>query len=99
MLERYLAGYEPTQSVEFHFCDDPVRAHFKQDHAPALAKAYGLDLKVAVRRVDRAGAAYASPLLMPVTWTTSLAPDRLGFADQVRFTYAAESTCTTPKPG
>jgi hypothetical protein len=99
MLERYLAGYEPGQSVEFRFCDDPVRAHFKQDHAAALAKAYGFDLKVAVRRVDRPGPEYASAMLMPVTWTASLAPDLLSFADQVRFTYAAESACTTPKPG
>jgi hypothetical protein len=99
MLERYLAGYEPGQSEEFRFCDDPVRAHFSQDHVAALAKAYGFDLKVAVRRVDRPGPQYASPLLMPVTWTAALAPAFLSFADQVRFTYALESACTTPMPG
>ncbi len=55
MLERYLAGYEPTQSEEFRFCDDPLRAHFLQDHVAALAAVYGYTIAVAVRRVDRPG--------------------------------------------
>ncbi len=59
MLERYLAGYDPAQSEEFRFCDDPVRAHFHQDHVAALGLAYGFDVKVATRRVDKAGAEYA----------------------------------------
>ncbi len=99
MLERYLSGYDPGQTEEFRFCDDPVRAHFHQDHVAALAKAYGFDLKVAVRRVDRPGAEYASPLLLPVKWTVALVPTFLGFTDQLRYTYAVESACTTPTPG
>lgn len=99
MLERYLAGYEPGQSEEFRFCDDPVRAHFHQDHVAALAKAYGFDLKVAVRRVDRPGEEYKDPLLLPVKWTAALEPTVLSFADQIRYKYALESVCTAPTPG
>jgi hypothetical protein len=99
MIERYLAGYDPAQSEEFRFCDDPVRAHFHQDHVAALAKAYGFDISVAVRRVDRAGAEYASPLLLPLTWTFATDPAYLSDIDQLRYEYAFESACAVPTPG
>jgi hypothetical protein len=99
MLQRYLAGYDPTQSEQFRFCDDPLRAHFLQDHVAALAKVYDFDLQVAVRRVDRPGPAYASPLLMTPDW--SFATDRsfLGEVDKVRYDYALASMCKVPAPG
>jgi len=99
MLQRYLAGYEPAQSEQFRFCDDPLRAHFTQDHAAALAKAYGLDLQVAVRRVDRPGAAYANPMLIMPNWSFLTNPSFLSPVDQIRFDYAAHSACALPTPG
>lgn len=99
MLERYLAGYDPGQSDEFRFCDDPLRAHFLQDHVAALAKAYGFDLQVAVRRVDRPGAAYANPLILIPIWSFGLDPAFLGDTDAKRFGYAQASDCAVPTPG
>lgn len=99
MLQRYLAGYEPAQSEDSRFCDDPLRAHFRQDHVAALAKAYGFDLSVAVRRVDRPGSQHAKASLLPITWTAALNPGFLGHADQLRWTYAARSDCVLPRPG
>lgn len=99
MIERYLAGYEPGQSEPFRFCDDPLRAQFSQDHAPALAKAYGFTLSVAVRRVDAAGPAYANPLLITPTWAFADKPDFLLPTDKVRLSCALASVCDTPRPG
>ncbi|WP_341729053.1 hypothetical protein [Brooklawnia sp.] len=99
MLERYLGGYEPAQSEECRFCDDPLRAHFRQDHVAALAKTYGFDLRVAVRRLDRPGPQHAVPRLLPMAWTTALDPDQLSHADRLRWSYAADSECGVPKPG
>jgi hypothetical protein len=99
MLERYLGGYEPAQSEEYRFCDDPLRAHFTQDHVPALAAAYGFDIKVAVRRVDRPGPQYAAPILMEVLWTFATNPRFLGAVDRIRYENALASACDVPKPG
>jgi hypothetical protein len=99
MIERYLAGYEPAQSEQFRFCDDPLKVQFSQDHAPALAKAYGFKLSVAVRRVDAAGDAYAEPELLTPLWTFADKPDFLSTADQARFNHALASVCETPTPG
>jgi hypothetical protein len=99
MIERYLAGYDPAQSEEFRFCDDPLRAHFHQDHVAALAHAYGFLMKVAVRRVDKAGAEYASPLLLQPLWAFATDPGYLSPVDQLRYKYAVESACAGPTPG
>jgi hypothetical protein len=99
MLQRYLAGYDPAQSEEFRFCDDPLRAHFLQDHVAALAKAYGFDLQVAVQRVDRPGAAYAAPLLLSPLWAFALDPSFLGDVDRMRYGYNVASPCKLPTPG
>jgi hypothetical protein len=99
MLDRYLAGYEPGQSEEFRFCDDPLRAHFRQDHVAALAKAYDFTMSVAVRRVDRPGDEYEKPTVQAPTWSFATAPALLGPADQSRYRYAVESECEVPTPG
>jgi hypothetical protein len=99
MLQRYLAGYDPGQSEQFRFCDDPLRAHFLQDHIAALAKAYGFDLKVAVRRVDRPGPQYAAPQLLTPAWSFITDPSFLSETDRVRYVYAEESECSQPLPG
>lgn len=99
MLQRYLAGYDPAQSEQFRFCDDPLRAHFLQDHVAALAKVYDFDLQVGVQRVDKAGAAYASPLLISPDWAFAIDRAFLGAVDKVRFNDALASPCKTPTPG
>jgi hypothetical protein len=99
MLQRYLAGYDPGQSEQFRFYDDPLRAHFRQDHVAALAEAYGFKLIVAVRRVDRPGAAYTNPMLPLTVWTAVTDKSFLSKTDQVRYDFAAVSPCSTPKPG
>jgi hypothetical protein len=99
MIERYLAGYDPAQSEEFRFCDDPLFAHFRQDHVAALAKAYGFDIKVAVQRVDRPGPAYASPLLFLPDWSFGTDPLFLNEVEQLRYGYAIASSCKVPTPG
>ncbi|MEA5120016.1 MAG: hypothetical protein VB040_01950 [Propionibacterium sp.] len=99
MLERYLGGYEPAQSEAYRFCDDPLRAHFRQDHVAALAKTYGFDLRVAVRRLDRPGPQHALPQLLPMAWTAALRPGHLSYADQLRWSYAVDSACGVPRPG
>jgi hypothetical protein len=99
MVQRYLAGYQPGQSEDFRFCDDPLRAHFTQDHVVALAKAYGYDLKVAIRRVDRPGPAYALPKLLTPVWSFGLDKSFLNDTDKIRLSYAVASSCSVPKPG
>ncbi|MGY5775083.1 hypothetical protein [Rhizobium sp. LEGMi135b] len=99
MIERYLAGYEPAQSEQFRFCDDRLKAQFSQDHAPALAKAYGFTLSVALRRVDAPGDAYAAPQLLRPSWAFADKSDFLTPTDRERFDYALASPCATPTPG
>jgi hypothetical protein len=99
MLARYLAGYEPAQSEESRFCDDPLRAHFLADHVAALAKAYGFELEVAVRRVDRAGDEHAEPSFLIPSWAFATNPAFLTAVDQIRYGYALASGCDTPTPG
>ena len=99
MIERYLAGYEPAQSELFRFCDDPLRAHFRQNHVAALAKAYGFTLSVAVRRIDRAGDENATPTLFDLVWSFATNPVFLSPADQIRSDYAMTSRCDVPTPG
>jgi hypothetical protein len=99
LIERYLAGYDPGQSEEFRFCDDPLRAHFHQDHVAALAKAYGFDISVAVRRVDRSGQEHEAPLLLTPKWAFATDPTYLRPVDQIRYSYAVASPCILPTPG
>ena len=99
MLQRYLAGYEPAQSEEFRFRNDALRAHFLQDHIVALAGAYGFDLQVARRRVDKAGAVSAEPTLASPLWSFATSPAFLGPTDAIRFAYATASDCQVPPPG
>lgn len=99
LVERYLTGYEPGQSEMFRFADDPLRAHFAQSHVPALAKAYGFDLKVAVRRVDRPGAAYDEAQLFDPVWAYATSPSFLTPVDRIRFDYILASPCIRPMPG
>jgi hypothetical protein len=98
MLQRYLAGYEPAQSEPFYFCDDPLRAHFSQDHVAALAKAYGYTLGVGVRRTDRNEPAPPAP--HHPAWSYILEPTYLTtFSERRRYDLAAESACPQPTPG
>ena len=99
MLVRYLGGYEPAQGEQAWFCDDPLRAHFLQDHVAALALAYGYQLVVTVRRVDRPGVQHATPETFPPTWSYCTNPAFLTIADQIRYAYAAASSCPGPRPG
>lgn len=99
MLERYLTGYEPAQSDLFRFCDDPLKAHFRQDHVAALAKAYGFDLSVAVRRTDHPGEEHARPVLLTPAWQFASNPAFLDPVDQLRYRYALASPCAGPLPG
>ena len=99
MLQRYLGGYDPGQAEQFRFCDDPLRAHFNQDHVAALARAYGFDLQVAVQRVDRPGPAYANPTFLIPAWTFITDPSFLSEVDRQRYDYAQASACAVPIPG
>lgn len=99
MVERYLAGYEPAQSDLFRFCDDPLRAHFRQDHVAALAKAYGFEISVAVRRTDRPGDEHANPVLLTPAWGFATNPAFLDPVDQLRYGYRLASACPGPLPG
>jgi hypothetical protein len=97
MIERYLGGYEPGQSEEFRFRNDPIRAHFTQNHVPALAKAYGFKLKVAIRRIDRPLTDNPDPI--DPAWSAAINPKFLGIADQFRYADAITSACALPLPG
>ncbi len=99
MIVRYLSGYEPGQSEEFRFCDDPLRAHFTQDHVPALAKAYGFTILVEVRRVDWQGPANDLALQIDPKWSFATSPIYLSDVDKLRYSYAVASKCNMPTPG
>jgi hypothetical protein len=99
MIVRYLSGYEPGQSEEFRFCDDPLRAHFTQDHVPALAKAYGFTILVEVRRVDWQGPANDVALQIDPKWGFATNPNYLSDVDKLRYSYAVASKCNIPTPG
>ncbi len=98
LVERYLAGYEPAQSEMFRFADDPLRVHFRHGHTPALARAYGFTLKVAVRRIDRPGGDEDAETFRP-EWTAITDRRFLSPADQARFDDIVASPCRQPKPG
>lgn len=98
MIERYLSGYEPSQSEEFRFCDDPLRAHFTQDHVAALAKAYGFTILVDVERVDKPKPPSTTSPLEP-EWSFITNPMFLRDVDKIRYGYAVESNCNVPLPG
>ncbi|MBK8903657.1 MAG: hypothetical protein IPM53_20915 [Anaerolineaceae bacterium] len=98
MLQRYLSGYEPAQSELFFFCDDPLRAHFSQDHVAALAEAYGYLLGVGVRRTDRNEPDLPAPY--PLVWSAITNPAFLTTAaDRRRYDLAVNSPCLQPTPG
>ena len=99
MIERYFGGYDLAQSETFRFCDDPLRANFKQDHVPALAKAYEYDLAIAVRRVDRPDVEHAKPSFLMPSWSFALDRRLLDGTDAMRHDLAVRSPCKLPKPG
>ncbi len=99
LLERYLAGYEPGQSEQFRFRNDPISAHFTQSHVAALADAYGFSISTAVRRVDRPGPEHEKPTLLLPTWSFGINRDFLPAVDKVRFDALAASLCVQPTPG
>jgi len=99
LIERYFGDYTPAQSELFRFYNDPLSAHFTQDHVVALAKAYGFDLKLAVRRVDRPGQAYDKPVFLDMVYAPLANTSVLSDA-QKRFVAAVDaSPCLQPKPG
>jgi hypothetical protein len=51
-LARYLGGYTPGDRTVGWYLDDPLAAHFAHDHVPALARAYGFGIDLALRRTD-----------------------------------------------
>lgn len=98
MLQRYLLGYEPAQSALSYFCDDPIRAHFAQDHVAALAQAYGYTLGVGVRRTDVAEPDPPNP--HPPAWSYLVSSAYLKTtADRRRHDLAVASPCMQPPPG
>ena len=99
LLERYLAGYEPGQSEQFRFRNDPISAHFTQSHVAALADAYGFSISTAVRRVDRPGPEHEKPTLLLPIWSFGINRDFLPAVDKVRFDALSASLCVQPTPG
>jgi hypothetical protein len=95
MLERHFLSYEPAQSEQFRFCDDPLRAHFGVDHVVKLADAYGFRLKLAVNRTD---AAMQAQELDP-TLTALLVPGLLDAVGKHWNELALTTDCDVPSPG
>jgi hypothetical protein len=102
-LAPYLTGYEPSQAEEFRFRNDPLRVHFGQDHVTALAKAYGDDLRLTVRAVDKPATRTGvhDDLLSAhvLDWAFEHDPAFLSPADAHRLALANASTCPLPRPG
>lgn len=98
MLARVLAGYTPAQSERNRFRDDPLQVHFSAQHAAALAKAYGYDLKIGLRRVDTPGDDGEEQTL-DALWLTLAVPAYLGIVDRLRLDIANSSPCAVPTPG
>lgn len=98
MLARHLAGYTPAQSEQFRFCDDPLQAHFAVGHAATLAKAYGYDLRLGLRRVD-AAAADGEETSPSAAWLPLVTPELLTLVDRRRTAIAAAARCAVPRPG
>jgi len=104
LLQRHLLGYSPAQSETTRFADDPVGAHFGADHVAALAKVYGMDLRLGLRRVDVPDMPDAVPnpgalLSLDTAWLALEAPDLLAPADKLKFDRAGAGICAQPKPG
>ncbi|HOM13020.1 MAG TPA: hypothetical protein PLB41_06845 [Rubrivivax sp.] len=99
LVERYFGGYTPAQSEQFRFTKDPIDAHFTQDHVVALVKAYGFDLDLAIRRVDRVGPAYDGPLALSMTYRPLEKPSVLSTAQRIVYDAISASPCVQPKPG
>ena len=98
MLERHIAGYTPAQSEQDRFRDDPLQVHFRVAHAAALAKRYGYDLAVGLRRVDAPGADGEQQTL-PAQWLALAQPSLLDLADRLRHAAALPGRCPVAAPG
>ena len=98
MLVRHVAGYTPAQSERDRFRDDPLQVHFSASHAAALAKVYGYDLKIGLRRVDAAGPDGEEQTLDPL-WLALTATEQLGLVDKLKLDVALGAQCPVPKPG
>jgi hypothetical protein len=98
MLERHLGGYTPAQSETDRFRNDPLQAHFSASHVTTLAKSYGYELKLGLRRVDAPGADGDEKVLNPVL-SAILEPQYLGLVDKRRIEIAEIALCPVPKPG
>jgi hypothetical protein len=98
MLARHLRGYTPAQSETARFRDDPLRAHFAVAHVAALARAYGFELTLELRRVDLPGPA-GEPVELVPSWVALTEPARLTAAGRRRTEVAATALCPLPKPG
>lgn len=100
LIERYFGGYTPAQSELFRFCNDPLAAHFTQDHVKKLAEKYGYDLKLAWRRVDKAPEDPTKDLnSMLLGWQPLWATQYLSQAQTIVDQAIAASTCAQPRPG
>ena len=98
MLQRHVAGFTPAQSEQDRFRNDPLQVHFSASHIATLAKEYGYDLKLGLRRVDAAGADGEEKILNPALIAIQDA-SVLGKLDQRRFSAAEIGPCAVPKPG
>ena len=98
MLQRHLRGYEPAQSELHRFADDPVRVHFGVEHVAVLAKAYGFDLRCAIRRLDATAAEELDQELAgKLLWT---ADTKFMVGGEVKRAEAyLASACGLPPPG
>jgi hypothetical protein len=98
MLARLLAGYTPAQSERDRFRHDPLQVHFSAAHAAVLAKAYGYELKIGLRRVDAPGQDGEEQTLDGL-WLAIAASAQLGLVDTLRLNLALAAACPVPKPG
>jgi hypothetical protein len=98
MLERYFIGYEPGQSEEARFADDPLLAHFRADHVAILAATYGFELKLGLQRIDAPGAE-GNPEFLVAALEALSAPHLLDQVGQRIAEIAQTSVCELPHPG
>lgn len=98
MLVRYQGKSEPGQGEVDRFRDDPIRFHWHVGHAARLAKLYGYDLLVVVRRVD-APAIPGVAEIIPYTLRTPTDPAFLKGTSRIRAQLARAAPCPVAVDG
>lgn len=96
MLTRHLRGIEPAQAESSRFANDPAQIFFGVAHVGALLAAYGLELRVRVRRVDQPDPSATLGIVKRPAWHWAEPDAWMNPAEAARAAARVGSACALP---